>query len=260
MTARDRIVLLVVAALVLVVGTWELVIQPRRDQASKLASQISAAQASLTSARAQMRSAELAKAASARSYTTLVQLGEAVPPDDNVPSLIYQLQSAASASGVDFSLLKLAPKAGATGTAPSSTSGSPGQAPSLPPGATVGSAGFPTLSFTFTFQGNFFHLADFFARLQHFVMSTRRGISVSGRLMTLNAISLEPAPHGFPQMTATVSATTYLLPAAQGLVNGVTPPGPSSTSAGSSGPSSSSTTNAPGSGATPPPAAAATAP
>ena len=31
----------------------------------------------------------------ASAYTKMVRLGEAVPADDNVPSLIYQLQSAA---------------------------------------------------------------------------------------------------------------------------------------------------------------------
>ena len=44
--------------------------------------------------------------------------------------------------------------------------------------------------------------------------------------MTLNAISLGPAQQGFPQITALISATTYLVPAAQGVMNGATPAGP----------------------------------
>jgi hypothetical protein len=44
--------------------------------------------------------------------------------------------------------------------------------------------------------------------------------------MTLNAITLGAASQGFPEMDATVSATTYLVPAAQGLLNGATTSGP----------------------------------
>jgi hypothetical protein len=95
-----------------------------------------------------------------------------------------------------------------------------------PPGVTIGSAGFPTEPFTFTFSGNFFHLADFFGRLQRFVTATNRRISVHGRLISLNAISLGPGVRGFPQIAATVAATTYLLPVAQGIQAGATPAGP----------------------------------
>jgi hypothetical protein len=48
--------------------------------------------------------------------------------------------------------------------------------------------------------------------------------------MTLNAISLAAAKQGFPQITASISATTYLVPAGQGLMNGATPGGPSTLS------------------------------
>jgi hypothetical protein len=43
--------------------------------------------------------------------------------------------------------------------------------------------------------------------------------------MSLNAITLGQAANS-PQVTATISATTYLLPASQGLLNGATPSGP----------------------------------
>jgi hypothetical protein len=82
------------------------------------------------------------------------------------------------------------------------------------------------LPFSFTFQGNFFRLSDFFNRLQRFVTATNKRVSVSGRLMTLNAITLAPGKTGFPQISATISATTYIVPAAQGLLNGATPGGP----------------------------------
>src|SRR6185312_2231727 len=111
----------------------------------------------------------------------------------------------------------------------------------LPPGAAVGAAGLPTEQFTFTLAGNFSHLADFFNRLQNFVTNRGSTLLVSGRLMTINAINLAPAASGFPQITANVSATTYIVPADQGAFGGATPAGPSTAPQASTSPSSSST-------------------
>jgi type II secretory pathway pseudopilin PulG len=232
MTGRDRVILILIAAAALLVAPYLLVLSPKRDQAKKLQSQVSSLQSQLTTARAEAVTAQAARAAFGTSYAALVRLGEAVPTDDNTPSLIYQLQSAASAARVDFQSLTYNAGSGSSTTpTASSPSASQSATAALPPGATVGPAGFPIEPFTFTFQGNFFHLADFLGRLQRFVQKGDQKLAVSGRLMTLNAISLGPAPSGFPQITATISASTYLLPASQGLLNGATPLGPAPASA-----------------------------
>jgi type II secretory pathway pseudopilin PulG len=226
MSARDRVVLIVICAVAAVVAPWLLVIQPKRDQAAQLQGQINAQQSQLNSVRSQLAQGSAARAAFASSYATLVRLGEAVPTDDNTPSLIYQLQAAAKASRVDFEALTFNAGSGGSSSAPTTSSSRASSPQTLPPGATIGPAGFPIEPFTFTFQGNFFHLANFVGRLQNFVVATNQHLSVSGRLMTLDSISLGPGGTGFPQMTATISATTYLLPASQGLLNGATPAGP----------------------------------
>jgi hypothetical protein len=119
----------------------------------------------------------------------------------------------------------------------------------------VGPAGFPTEQFTLIFRGNFFHLSDFFRRLESFVTITNRQVQVSGRLMTLNAINLGASSNGFPQMDATVSATTYLVPAAQGLLNGATASGPAASTGSGQAVSQSSS---PSSSTSAPPTAVAT--
>ena len=226
MSSRDRVVLMVICAVAAIVAPWLLVIQPKRAQASKLQSQINAEQSQLASIRSQLAQGSAARAAFASSYATLVRLGEAVPTDDNTPSLIYQLQAAARTSRVDFQGLTFNAGSGGSSSATTTSSSGASSSQTLPPGATIGPAGFPIEPFTFSFQGNFFHLADFLGRLQNFVVATNRHLSVSGRLMTLDSISLAPGGTGFPHMTATISATTYLLPASQGLLNGATPSGP----------------------------------
>ncbi len=261
MTARDRIVIMVVLALGAVVGGWMLVVSPKRDQAASLGTQINAQQSQLDSVRSQLSAGETARAAFAGQYAQLAKLGEAVPPDDDVPSLIYQVQNAAQGAKVSFRGLQLttAP-AGSTSTTPSSgstPSSSSGSTPSssastaagassastgsqLPPGAAVGAAGLPTEQFNFTLSGNFFHLADFFNRLQNFVTSRGSSLLISGRLMTINGINLAPAATGFPQITASVSATTYIVPASEGAFGGATPAGPATGAQASTSTSSSS--------------------
>ncbi len=58
---------------------------------------------------------------------------------------------------------------------------------------------------------------------------------VSGRLITLNALTLGAGGGGFPTMEASISATTYLVPAAQGLTAGANPTGPASSTSTVSG-------------------------
>lgn len=222
MSARDRMILVVIVLAAAIAGPWLLVVQPKRDQAAKLQTQINAVQSQLASVQQQLAQGNRARAQFSSSYTSLVRLGEAVPTDDNTPSLIYQLQAAAKGAKVNFNGLTFNAGQGGSTSAPAPAGGS---TTALPPGATIGPAGFPIEPFTFTFQGSFFHLADFLGRLQRFVISSNQSLSVTGRLMTLNSISLAPSS-GFPQITATISATTYLLPASQGLLNGATPAGP----------------------------------
>jgi hypothetical protein len=237
--------IVIVAVIAAVACSWLFVIQPKRDQAAKLGDKLSSVQSQLETVRQQAALSEAARSQFARSYTVLAELGEAVPADDNVPSLVVQLQSAATSAHVDFRGLSLS-NGSSSASSTTSTSASQSVTASLPPGATVGQAGFPIEPFTFTFQGSFFHLADFLGRLQRFVVATNTRMSVSGRLMTLNAISLGPAPQGFPQITASISATTYLVPATQGVMNGATPSGPAagSTAQGVSTPSTTSSSPA----------------
>jgi len=231
-TTRDRIVIMVVLAVGAVVAGWMFVVSPKRDQAASLSTQITAERGQLSAAQSQVAAGESAKKAFAGQYAQLAKLGEAVPPDDDVPSLIYQVQSAAQGAHVTFRGLQLA--AGSSSSTPNSSTGSTsgssttGAAPTapLPPGAAVGAAGLPTEQFTITLSGNYFHLSSFFNRLESFVVSRNSSLLVSGRLMTINAINLVPGPNGFPQITASVSATTYIVPPTEGPLGGATQAGP----------------------------------
>lgn len=253
MTARDRMVILIVVALAGVAAAWMVVVSPKRHQASALSSQISSVQAQLDSVRSQVIAGESARKQFSGQYQQLAELGEAVPPDDDVPSLIYELQGVAKATGVSFRSLQLANAGGGnpSNTNPSTSSSSSSSssasaatpAASLPPGAAVGPAGLPAEQFTFTLNGNFFHLSNFFKRVDQFVIDTPGRLSIAGRLMTINAVSLTPGPSGFPQIAASVSATTYIVPATEGPFDGATAAGPAGTAPATQASTSSSSSS-----------------
>jgi hypothetical protein len=237
MTIRDRLVIVAVLLVVVVGGGWFLALAPQRDEADQLAGQIAQQRQQRDSALKEVAAGLAAKHSYAHDYETVARLGTAVPDDDGVASLLVQVQQAASATKVDFRSLKRG-QASAAATppppAPAPTSGS-AAAPAtqattatLPPGAAVGTAGFPTMPFSFQFTGNFFHLSDFVGRLERFLVVRNNSVLVSGRFMTIDGIGFNAAPQGFPQIQAAVAATTYLLPATQGLTNGATPSGPAS--------------------------------
>ena len=190
-------------------------------------------QSQLTSARSQVAAGEEARTAFAGQYAQLARLGEAVPPSDDIPSLIYQVRVRRAGGPREPPCPPAFP--GSSSSSPStssssSSSSSTASSSTLPPGAAVGAAGLPTDQFTFTLAGNFFNLANFFNRVQNFVVSSNNHLLISGRLMTINAISLAPGSNGFPQITANVSATTYIVPPTQGPTDGATAAGPGTTS------------------------------
>lgn len=229
MTTRDRTVLLVLVAAAAVAGFWFGVFAPKRSEAAKLSTQLAALHKQEDSARSDVVAGEAARRGYPGNYALIARLGEAVPSDDNEPSLVFQLDSAAKRSGVDFRALKL--QAAANGATPGASSGgaaSPTQAAAatLPPGAAVGPAGFPTMPFSLTFDGNFFHMSDFFRRLEGFVRLQGKQVQVGGRLLAINGLALTSSRHGFPAVKASVAANAYLTPDAEGATAGATPSAP----------------------------------
>lgn len=242
MTARDRTVLMIVGALAAVAAFWFLALSPKRQEAADLGGRIAAARGELQAAQDGARTAAADKERYASDYAMVARLGKAVPAEDEVPSLLVQLESAAKASRVDFRAIRVesrgaAPAAAATPAAAAAQVGNaekdatattpPAAVPAsatesvaaaLPPGATVGPAGFPTMPFSFTFEGGFRGLERFLDRIAAFTRIKGDEIKVRGRLLTIDGVGLTAGPKGFPQMRAEIAATAYLLPADQAVV------------------------------------------
>jgi len=224
-TARDRIIIVVVLVAAALGGFWFVALAPKRSEAADLKAQIQVASQKLADAQQQAAQARQAKARYDTDYAQVAKLGKAVPKDDALPSLLYQLQSAAHAARIDFTSLQAAADAsqaaGATvvtkpATGSSTASGSSAApatqstAADLPPGATVGSAGFPTMPFSFVFNGSFFDMERFLHDVQRFVRVSGERVDARGRLLSIDGFALNAGPAGFPAVTAKITATAFL--------------------------------------------------
>ncbi|MDX6584242.1 MAG: hypothetical protein QOI10_3426 [Solirubrobacterales bacterium] len=232
MKGSDRTILVVVAGIAVVAAFYFLVLTPKRQHASDLESQVADLQVEVTQAEAAAATGAQAKNDFSSNYKQLITLGKAVPVDADTPSLLTQLQTLSVRSGVDFRSISLSSSADSAApvVAPTTdaTTGTASEASValLPIGATVGSAGLPVMPYSLSFDGGFFQIADFFGRVDDMVNTHGEAVSVDGRLLTIDGFDLTAGPAGFPQLTADVTATSYLTPVDQGITAGATPTGP----------------------------------
>jgi hypothetical protein len=226
-TRRNSILLVAVALAAMAGAYWMLILSPKHDEAAALGTQITAKQTALAAAQDELATYEKARDAYKANYSQVARLGKAVPADDDVRSLLVQLNSAAKSTKVDFRKITLGGSGGAAPGSPGGPAAPAAGSATPPPGsATVGSAGFSTMPFSFAFNGSFNGLGDFFNKLDRFVKVNSNGLDVTGRLLLVNSITLQPdTTKGFPLLSAEVSANSYLLPPAQGLLEQATAEG-----------------------------------
>jgi Type II secretion system (T2SS), protein M len=273
MTTRDRLVLMGLVTLGLLAAGWLLVVSPERKKAAQLDGQVSAAKTQLASAQTQLSEAQGAQAQYSTAYSSIVRLGQAVPADQQVPSLVYELDQASNGKNVEFN--SITTSAGAT------TAGAPAPAAAAAPAAAGASAaassGFTQMPFTFVFEGTFVDLYHLLNQVQGFTVQSANGtVQVSGRLLTIQGASLELPSGGATseassakssssagsssspsassaaktaeqsKLKGTITATAYVLPAGQSATAGATPAGPAGApTTAVSGPSASSPSTAP---------------
>jgi hypothetical protein len=129
-----------------------------------------------------------------------------------------------------------APAAATSAAAPTpgSTDATQAAAAVAPPGSAVGTAGFPTMPFTFKFEGDFFKMERLFSDVERFTSTIPSGedVEVRGRLVTVDGFALlQSRLYGFPRVTASVAATAYVLPPGEGAFDGATPDSPTGSGA-----------------------------
>jgi len=201
---------------------WFLLLAPKREEATALKQQVATKQQEVAAAEATLAGYRAARDSYKQNYSRLVSLGKAVPADDDVASLMVQLDSAAATSKVNFRGISPAGTSGPS-TDPAGTEPT-GATP--PPGAVASSSGgFSTMPFALTFGGDYAHLSDLFTELERFVAVKNDQIKVKGRLMRIDSITIAPRPGAATtDLQATVNASTFLVPPAEAVAGAATDP------------------------------------
>ena len=294
MTRRDTYIVTVIAVVGAVAAFWLLALSPKREKLAAVDKDVAEARQVLDQAKQEKVKFARDQIAFPRLYASLGRLGKAVPADEDVPSLLVQLNHAAALANVNFHSVELklalaekveqesaaatatataappaagaaatppaegaAPAAGAegaqaappaAGTATASASAAPAAPaapadPAAPAPAVTG--GLKVLPFEYKFKGDFFDLEELIHNITGLVERRNQELAVTGRLITIQGFTMKRG-------SITVLATTYMLPADEGLLAGATPQGP----AGAAAPQAA----AAGSAAPTPPTAAVTSP
>lgn len=201
-----------VAILILAGVAYMVVIRPKRAEAGRLDEQIAEMQMKVTAAQLASRPQQQATAIK---VADVFEVSKAMPDTDDMPGIILDLNSVAEATGIKFV--------------------------SIQPSAATPKTGYSAIGITLSFEGNYFDLTDFLFRLRNLVTVRDGRLSSSGRLFTLDTLSMKEGKDGFPSINAglTVSAYVYGAPDPSAVVvpppPTETPPPPADASAGGLG-------------------------
>jgi hypothetical protein len=241
-TRSNKILLTVVGFGLAVAAFWFLVLSPKREEITTLDGNISAKQAEVAQSQQMLATYETARGSYKKNYATLARLGKAVPADDDVRSLLVQVEATAEGTGVDFGQIELGSGLGGADapSTPADGNATPeGQLAAAPGTIPVAGGALSAMPFNFQFTGGFFDLSTFFAKLEHFVSTNNKHLDATGRLLRIEKVSIAPAGTGYPDMRATVGAATYVVPPVEPVEAGA--PAPNSAQQATTAPSSPGT-------------------
>jgi Tfp pilus assembly protein PilO len=170
------LVIVIVAA----VG-YMLLIRPKRAEAGRIDEQIAELQMKVTTARLASRPQQ---PASTIKVADVFEVSKAMPDKDDMPGIILDLNSVAEATGIKFL--------------------------SIQPSAPTPKTGYSAIQISLTFEGNYFDLTDFLFRLRNLVTVRDGRLSSSGRLFTLDTLSMKEGEPHFPSINASLTVSAYV--------------------------------------------------
>jgi Tfp pilus assembly protein PilO len=172
--------------LVVLVAGWLLVVSPQRSKAADLADEVAQVQQQADLARTALLHPTRPQPIRA---ADVFRLATAMPESDDMPGIILQLSDLAKNSGIAFS----------------SITPSPEQTPG---------AGYATMRIDLEFSGSFYELSDFLYRLRSLVGVRRGTLQATGRLFSVESLTLSEGKPAFPSIDASVTVDAYVYGAA----------------------------------------------
>jgi Tfp pilus assembly protein PilO len=184
-----------VAILIVAAVAYMVVIRPKRAEAGHLHEQIAELQTKVTAARLAARPQ---RPDSSIKVADVFEISKAMPDNPDMPGIILDLNSVAEAAGIKFL--------------------------SIQPAAPSPKTGYSAIEITLSFEGNYFDLTDFLFRLRNLVTVRDGRLASSGRLFTLDSLSMKQGKNGFPDINAGLTVSAYVYGATDAAVPVLPPP------------------------------------
>jgi Tfp pilus assembly protein PilO len=175
------IAIVVVVLLVVTAAGYFLLISPQRSKSAELARESQAVEAQIQARRianAQARNVEPIRVAD------LFRVTKAMPPTDDMPGMILELNRIARQTGIRFE--------------------------SITPQEAADAGGYLRRPIDLVFDGNFYELSDFLFRLRSLVRVRGGQLEATGRLFTVNALNFVESQRSFPRIKATLNVSAYV--------------------------------------------------
>ncbi len=165
MTTRRQIAIAAVAAVLITVVFFLLLLKPKLSDISKTRDDVQTARAEEQTLNAQLSHLSDVRKNAPQTTAKLAALSQYLPPTPDLPGFILLVQNAATQSGVDLQTI----------------------APS-PPADVSGATGVQSVVVTLTAQAGFFRVEDFLARLENLQRAVEvRAISLSPVATTISS-------------------------------------------------------------------------
>lgn len=189
LTKRATIGLIIGGDLLLLLLGWFLLISPQRATANSIARATEAAQVQIQQIRSQPTEQPKPAAVQQPEIRTanLYALAKAMPTEMDTPNLLLELNQLARSAGVSIGSI------------------SPGQSSA----AAAATSGFSAVPITLSVGGDFYSLTDFVFRLRTLVSVRNGELDTSGRLYSVDQITLGPSGQG-AQLLASVTVNAYV--------------------------------------------------
>jgi Tfp pilus assembly protein PilO len=168
-----------VALAIVAVFAFVLAIKPVRDERVRLERQIAAAKRELASDSV----AKPAKPRTTGDPAEVFRLAKAMPERHDVSEIILELNSIATAAGIQFLAIQ--------------------------PQDEVSTGSYGRLPITLTFEGRYYDLTDFLFRLRNLVAVRDGELTATGRLYTLDGLDLHQGGRRFPTVEAVLTVSAF---------------------------------------------------
>jgi Tfp pilus assembly protein PilO len=190
------------ALLIAAVVSYLLLVKPKQDEGARLGNEIAELQSKVDAALAAKHANDRQPETTIR-VADLFRLTKAMPDQTDMPGIMIELDSVATAAGVSFS--------------------------SITPGAPAVKTGYSAIPISLTFEGSYYDLADFLFRLRNLVVVRDGDLGAGGRLFSLDSLNLQEGPRGLPQVQAGLTVNAYVYTGGQPATPTVVPPAATTT-------------------------------